>query len=264
MIFWGGKVNTKIIVAAHKSAEMPTDSELYYPVFVGKALHPELDLPYHSDNDGLNISEKNPNYNELTAVYWAWKNIDAEAYGLVHYRRYLSLNKNKNLNSILTKEQVDDLLEKNDIILPKKRNYFIESNYSHYIHSHQQEPIDVTRLIIAENFPEYLDSFDKVMKKTSAHIFNIFIMKKKPFNEYCEWMFDILNQVESRIDISEYDAYESRVYGFISELLLDTWLNVNSSYQTTEVNFVYMEKQNWLKKGYSFLWRKFKYVFSKK
>ena len=83
-------MNIKILVAAHKLCEMPK-SDVYLPVQVGKALHPDLDLGYQPDNEGENISEKNPYYSELTAIYWAWKNLKADYIGLVHYRRYLGM-----------------------------------------------------------------------------------------------------------------------------------------------------------------------------
>lgn len=38
-------MNIKILVAAHKLCEMPK-SDVYLPVQVGKALHPDLDLGY--------------------------------------------------------------------------------------------------------------------------------------------------------------------------------------------------------------------------
>lgn len=251
------RLKTKILVAAHKNYQMPTDRELYLPVFVGAALHEDKKLPFQSDADGENISLKNSNYNELTAIYWAWKNLDAEAIGLVHYRRYLSLNRHKSLETILNQAQVDNLFKDHDVILPKKRNYYIESNGSHYLHIHEAEPLKVLQDVIAKDYPEYTDSLNHVLKQTSAHMFNMFVMKRPIFDEYCTWMFDILGKVEQKIDITTYSTYEKRVYGFLSELMLDTWLNVQQ-YRFVEVNFVFMEKQNWFKKGSSFLMRKIK------
>ena len=94
------------------------------------------------------------------------------------------------------------------------------------------------------------------MKRTWAHMFNMFIMKRKPLDEYCTWMFDVLGEVESRIDISNYSTYEQRVYGFLSELLLDVWLEVHPEYSTVEVKYVFMEYTNWFKKGGKFVLRK--------
>ncbi|WP_267201547.1 DUF4422 domain-containing protein [Limosilactobacillus kribbianus] len=245
----------KVLVAAHKNYAMPKD-ELYLPVFVGKAIHPDVNHSFQGDNTGDNISAKNPYYNELTAIYWGWKNLDLDAMGLVHYRRYLSLNHKKSLDAVLSRQQAVDLLQDHDIILPPKRRYYIETIESHYRHSHENEPLDVMTQVIAEKYPEYQASYRKVMKRTWAHMFNMFIMKRGPLNEYCKWMFDVLSEVEKRIDISNYSTYEQRVYGFLSEPLLDVWLDQHPEYSTTEVNYVFMEHTNWFKKGGAFLKRK--------
>ena len=45
------------------------------------------------------------------------------------------------------------------------------------------EPLDETRKILEEKYPEYLEEFDKIYKKTSAHLFNMFIMKNQRIGE---------------------------------------------------------------------------------
>lgn len=87
-------------------------------------------------------------------------------------------------------------------------------------------------------------------------MFNMFVMKKQPLNEYCNWMFAVLAEVEKCTDISNYSVYEQRVYGFLSELLLDVWLEKHPQYSTVEVKYVFMEHTNWLKKGGKFILRK--------
>ncbi|WP_295731809.1 DUF4422 domain-containing protein [uncultured Limosilactobacillus sp.] len=248
-------MKAKILVAAHKNYKMPKD-DIYLPVFVGKALHPDVNHSFQGDNEGINISEKNATYNELTAIYWGWKNLNLDAMGLVHYRRYLSLNHKKSLEDVLSTKQVQGLLNNYDIILPQKRRYYIETNESHYLHAHEREPFYVMKSIIKTDYPAYSKSWDRVMKRTWAHMFNMFIMKKQPLDEYCSWMFEVLNKVEKQTDISHYSQYEKRVYGFLSELLLDVWLDKNQKYSTKEVKYVFMEHTNWLIKGGNFLKRK--------
>ena len=84
----------------------------------------------------------------------------------------------------------------------------------------------------------------------------MFIMKKDKFNGYCEWLFDILFELEKRLDISQYNQNDSRVFGFVSERLIDVWLETNSV-KYKEIPCMFMEKQNWLVKGFNFLKRKF-------
>jgi len=247
--------NIKVIIATHKKYQMP-NNELYLPVQVGK--QGKEDLGYKADNEGENISSKNPYFCELTGIYWAWKNLNADYIGLSHYRRHFS-NKKKlpkdvegRINSTLKYEEAEKILENVDIILPKKRKYYIENLYDHYKHTMYIEPLDETKKIIEEKYPEYLKEFEELHNRTSAHMFNMFIMKKDVFDDYCKWLFDILFELEKRTDIEQYDTFHARFFGRVSELLLDVWINTNNL-KYEEVKVIDIEKVNWLKKGTSFL-----------
>lgn len=244
-------MNIKIIVAAHKEYTMPSE-DIYLPVHVGSALS-KADLSYQRDDDGAdNISDKNPYFCELTGIYWAWKNLDADAVGLVHYRRLFG----KKIDNLLTAPEAIKLLENSAAILPKKRNYYIETLYSHYAHTMHVTPLNVTGEIIKEKYPEYYPEFEKLNTRTSAHMFNMFVMRRDTFDKYCEWLFDILFELEKRVDTKDLDAFHARFYGRVSELLMDVWMNTNNV-SFAEYPIVYAEKVNWLKKGSAFLAAKF-------
>ncbi len=251
--------NIKVIVATHKKYQMPKDN-LYLPLHVGA--EGKEGIGYKKDNTGKNISKKNPFFCELTGLYWAWKNLKADYIGLVHYRRYLTINKHlgktteEKFKSVLSLKEANELLKSNDIILPNKRKYYIENLYDHYKHTMHVETLDETKKIIAEKYPEYLSEFDKLYKRTSAHMFNMLIMKKEVLNDYCKWLFDILFELEKRMKSKEYDSFHSRFYGRVSELLLDVYINTNNL-KYKEVEFMDMESINWWKKGTSFLKAKF-------
>lgn len=245
--------NIKIIVATHKKYRMPRDS-IYLPLQVGATGKPSIG--YKTDNTGINISIKNANYCELTGLYWAWKNEMADVLGLVHYRRYFTVKKTKEKwDCIASEEQIRNVLEQESIVLPKKRNYLIETNYSQYAHAHHAVDLDITRQIIIEKYPEYLFAFDLNMKRVSGHRFNMFIMSKNYIDEYCTWLFDILFELENRLDISTYSANDARVFGFVSERLLDVWLDTKQ-YKYVELPVVFMENEHWLLKGTRFIKRK--------
>lgn len=252
-------MDIKIIVATHKPYKMPAD-EVYLPVHVGRNISnnwqgTELEN-YAGDNTGDNISSKNRNYCELTALYWAWKNLDYEYLGLAHYRRHFKGGSGDKWQSILSKSDAEKLLDKYNVILPKKRDYFIESTYDQYVHAHNRQDLDKTLEIIKEFYPEYIPAWDRVMKSTRGHRFNMFIMKKEILDSYLQWLFDILFKLEEVLDISGYSANDRRVFGFVSERLLDVWLITNNiSY--TELPVINMESQNWPKKIFNFLKRKF-------
>lgn len=246
----------KVIIATHKKYNMPKD-KMYLPLHVGS--EGKDNIGYKTDNTGDNISLKNPNFCELTGLYWAWKNLNDTYIGLAHYRRHFASKKinNKDLvNSVLTLKEANEIFKDTDIILPKKRKYYIENLYSHYANTLYVEPLDITGQIIEEKYPEYKEEFNKLKKRTSAHMFNMMIMKKELLNEYCTWLFDILFELEKRVDNKKYDSFHARFYGRVSELLLDVWLNTKG-YSYKEVKVISMEKVNWWEKGTSFLKAKF-------
>ena len=227
-------MNAKIVVATHKEYTTPKE-DIYLPVFVGSALS-DFDLPYQRDDEGENISDKNRSFCELTGMYWAYKNLKADYIGLCHYHRYMELS--------------DIDISEHDAILPKKRYYYIEKAYSQFEHAHGSEGLDKAREIIAKDHPDYLASFDSRMKKRSLHIFNIFIMKYDIFIEYCDFLFDVLFKIEK--ELGDVD----RLYGYISERLLDVFIDKNSI-DFKEAKVIETEHINWPKKIFAFLKRKY-------
>jgi hypothetical protein len=244
-----------MLVAAHKAYRMPQDP-MYLPLHVGKA-GKDLELGFQGDNTGDNISEKNPTFCELTGLYWAWKNLDSDYVGLSHYRRYFRGKSGQDKwDCILTTAQAQALLQKSPVVLPKKRRYYIETAYDQYVHAHPAEPLDLALKLAADQGANYAQVVDAMKKRSWTHIYNMFLMRRDIFEGYCSWLFDILFQLEKEIDISGYSQYDKRVFGFVSERLLDVYLEANKiSY--LEVPVMFMEKQNWLKKGGAFLRRKF-------
>lgn len=250
------KPTIRIFIAMTKSYRM-LEHAPYVPMQVGAA--GKASIGYARDDAGENISAKNPHYCELTALYHAWKHEDADYIGLCHYRRYFTRKEAHTVEGkwreILTAEDWARLLSAAPVVVPDKRRYFIETNRSHYCHAHPAVGLTETEAIIRELYPEYEVAFQKVMRRTWAHMFNMFVMRRDIFDAYMTWLFDILFQLETRVDITGWTSFQERIFGFISELLLDVWLEKNGiSY--IEQNVSFMENQNWLKKGGLFLKRK--------
>ncbi|MCH5174673.1 MAG: DUF4422 domain-containing protein [Prevotellaceae bacterium] len=258
-------MNIKILIATHKKYHMPQD-DIYLPVMVGSTLCDD-DFGYQRDDEGENISSRNPFFCELTAMYWAWKNLHVDYVGLVHYRRHFCLKKKRKSKfaCILKTEEVNNLCNKYNVILPKKRRYYIESLASHYKHTHDIEHLELTREIIKVQYPEYQKEFDKVMQRSYAHMFNMCIMKKDIFDQYCTWLFTILFHLEKEVNTDNLSPYDARLFGRVSELLLDVWIEHNHI-QYKEIGFVQLGNENWIEKIKDFLNAKFygkKYDHSK-
>ncbi len=254
-------MDIKVIVATHKKYRMPEDS-LYLPLHVGR--EGKEDLGYRGDNEGDNISIKNDSYCEITALYWGWKNLNCDYIGLCHYRRYFTdkniyrclCKKDRWIDLVVNKEEIINKLRYNDIIVPKKRNYLIETVWSHYKNAHYIKDMLESKKIIKEKYPEYLDSFEKVMNGSSLYLYNMFVMDRRLLNHYCQWLFDILFALEKRTDIVGYNNYQKRVFGFISERLFNVWIDYNLS-QVYEMQVINAEKINWKNKIVNFLKRKY-------
>lgn len=244
-------MDIKILVSTHKPYIMPKDTSIYLPIQVGYDEVSEH-FGFQGDNTGDNISYKHRFYSDLSAIYWGWKNLNVEYMGSCHYRRYFVSKKpkyddNKFFRYILNREELESLLSKCPVIVAKKRNYYIESIESHFKHTHESSDFDLLREIISEISPEYVDSFEKVAKSTSAHLFNTFIMRKDYVDSFCSFMFPILFEVEKRVDFSTRSEFESRTCGYLAEFLLDTWLIKNHvSYQEIELRV--LDGENKLRK----------------
>lgn len=235
------------------------ENPMYQPIQVGAAGKAPISPSWLRDDEGDNISGRNRTFCELTGLYWAWKHIDAEVYGLCHYRRYFAGKQRFEARntSIISEEEINGLLERADIVLPKKRHYFIETRESQYIHAHHAEDLRVTEEVIRESCPGYLPAWYDMLSSRSGHICNMFIMRKELFTEYCGWLYGILFKVEERLDISGYSDYDSRVFGFIAERLLDVWVETRRL-KYIEVPVTVIENEHWIRKIKAFLWRKIK------
>lgn len=222
----------KIIVCYHENSKV-IENDFLLPIHVGKSLNPNKLKGVIGDNTGDNISEKNGSYCELTGLYWLWKNVDADVYGLFHYRRFLDLlvgdfehvERDKILvNSPIYKKELNRLMKEYDLILPVREYFLGSSLYKQYEDCHNIKDLDIVIDIIKDKYPDYVDTMNNVLADFSGYFTNIFIAKKDFFNEYCTWIFDILSEAEKRIDISEYDSYQKRVFGFLAERLFNVFI----------------------------------------
>lgn len=236
-----------IMVASHKPYWMPQDP-IYLPTQVGAFDKPAI-TGFQRDDEGENISKKNPRYCELTALYWGWQNTQSDYLGLSHYRRHFAGSGER---GIANEQDMRKLLDKSPVILPYKRRYFIETIESHYAHTFDQSHLDVLRGVLEVRSPEILAEFDEHMRSRSAHIWNMMVMRRDVLNEWCTWLFPILDEVEQFIDFSNMTPFEARVIGRLSERLLDPWL-ASRSIGALEMPVTSLEKTDWVKKGSAFL-----------
>ena len=266
-------LNIKIFIAAHKPCPLP-DVSCYEPIQVGAAgkdsiTYEQLGIKGRQgtiirDDAGDNISEKNPFYCELTATYYIWKNVSADVVGLCHYRRYFANKKSLGtvdapFKNVLSEEEITQLMKDADVVVPKRNKYFIETLYSHYAHTLDGMHLDVAREVMAQVYPEDLKYMDAIFSRTNGSMYNMCIMKKELFDSYSKWLFDLLAGVEKRVDVTGLSAFQARLFGRVSEILMNVWiLKIQSEGKVVaEATAAYSEKINWFKKGWWFLEAKF-------
>lgn len=195
--------------------------DLYKTIQVGKVISD--DLGYIGDDTGDNISSRNKNYCELTGMYWLWKNNQCDIIGTCHYRRFFLEN-----DRFLTKEYIEKTLEAYDVIVPQSNMVNELSLREQYYHMHCKEDWEICRKIISEKYQDYINAFEWMENSKIINFCNMLITRKKVYDEYCQWLFDILFEAEKRIDFNNKDDYQRRVMGFLSERLLKVWLIANN------------------------------------
>ena len=212
-----------IYVATHKKAEFPKE-KIYKPIRVGSVLNSD-DFGYQRDDIGENISNKNKSFCELTSTYWIMKNDKSDIVGLTHYRRYFfKKHKNNKLENVLSEQDIREILKDKDIIVPNSTFIIKHNAEKSWEKTHIKKDYDECRKIIAEKYPDYVEAFEQFSKSRFLYICNMFIARKEIFDEYYKWLFDILFELEKRTDISNYDDYNKRLFGFMSERLFNVWL----------------------------------------
>lgn len=210
----------KIFTMTHKKFNEP-ENKIYVPLHVGRAT--AENLGYCGDDTGESISEWNRYYGELTGVYWVWKNIeDADIVGICHYRRFF-LNEKREL---MTQAEYEAILKEYDIIVPHSMK--AEGCYrDYYASAHNVEDLLAVGRVIQEKYSDYYPYFEAALAGDTYYYGNLMVTSKELFQSYAGWLFDILFEVEKRIDVSGYDLYNQRVFGFLSEQMLKVWIDRN-------------------------------------
>lgn len=255
------KIN--IMVVAHRPVFVPNNPYLK-SIQVGASLSRRIEGMDYYDNVGDNISDLNRSYCELTAVYWAWKNLDSDYYGLFHYRRYFSFAKNQDdrsgiaYNNIydaipeinLNPEYMKGIIGEYDLIVPKKENTKNSTNnssiYEQYAEEHYIKDLDFCLDYIRENYPD-IAQHAEALNSQDGYFCNMFIMNKKLYNKYCNFLFSTLEAFNKNINISDYNVQQHRVNGYIGERLTNIFIHYLQSlgkYKIKEMQVAYFENTN--------------------
>ncbi len=178
---------------------------------------------YLSDSTEKSISPKNPFYSELTGLYWIWKNTTTDFVGLVHYRRFFA----KRWKSHLSSNEIFKILNTHQMILPE-RLFLGRTVREQYNKFHIKDDLDTVEEIIKQKYPDYLTPFYDVMNRNYLIAFNMFVAKKELIDQYCAWVFELFEILESKVNTNHRDEYQQRIYAFLAERLFNVWIHKNN------------------------------------
>lgn len=212
---------THMYIVSHKDFDAPSLPD-YTPILAGAAANKATIAV--RDDTGDNISTLNPEFCELTAQYWVWKNADLSDgnVGFVHYRRYFYTDRHK--KRIVPADWFSKDLEQYDIVLPEPW-VLTKTIGAQFAQFHNIDDLKTVRAIVDERTPDFIPTFDALMHRHDLSCYNMFVMSSDRFDAYMAWLFGILDEARARIDVSGYDSYNKRLFGFLAERLLNVWVD---------------------------------------
>jgi hypothetical protein len=191
------------------------------------------------DDTGDHISHKNKHYAELSALYWIWKNAKADILGICHYRRFFCPLSAPTPRPVIYTPPVlaeailsmdaggkgfkAELLSA-DIIVPMQIRFYRPLKDQYLSGKGKPEDWSAAMAALEHKEPRRFKAAERFFEQSNVfHGFNMFIARKNVLSEYCDWLFSVLSEVESRIEPSN-DPEHCRVFGILGEWLFTWWL----------------------------------------
>lgn len=237
--------SNKINIFIPYSAIVPVYStKIFHPIFTGE-VNTKLVTEALQDSTGKNIFEKSTVYGELSLYYWVWKNFkqNSDYVGFCQFYHFMDFTSDSKVFAPFNLIYLDEFAElfKNyseenvlnfaqgyDVVVPAKIP-LNTSLYEQYLSNHKKEDLDLATDVIKELYPDYTQAVDAAMAANFMFPLGNFIMKKNVYNDFCEWLFNVLSELEKRIDWSNYGRYRDIVSStFASERFFNIWLQHNS------------------------------------
>ncbi|HCS74565.1 MAG TPA: hypothetical protein DIW17_11915 [Clostridiales bacterium] len=226
------------------------------------------------DDTGHNISEKRIPFCELTVQYWAWKNHKADYFGLCHYRRYLSFSETEYPQTdrgVVAEARLDAMSARKYALLDEHRMRKIITTYDVLVAKSfsaeelksprpphktvyevwlkqitlvEKKAVDLTIQLIKEMYPQYYMAAIEYLSSNNYRGYNCYIMRHELFSQMCEFQFDILFELEKRLDMSGYTGNMQRTPAYMGELLYGVfmyWLQKKGHYKIKELQLVFFQ-----------------------
>lgn len=231
-------MNTKIFVITHKKVQIPELAGKPEYILLQCGSDTDPDLNYLRANTGDNIGALNWFYCELIGYYWLWKNMRCDNIGILHYHRFLYYN-----NQILSKEEIETLLTHYDFLLPHKSGHGKSFFNTWLLYQTETNALEQLEYILVTKHPQFYDSYLKCVHTVDGKWGrNIMITKKYIFDDYCAFLFSVLESLRPLLTFHSHTTNWRRptmLGGYLGELLLNVWITAKgfTTYSTELKNY---------------------------
>ena len=244
----------KILISYHDKHSL-LKSNILSPIQTGCSLAEERFEGMLHDDDGKNISQLNPYFCELTAMYWAWKNYDKlrnpDYIGFMHYRRHFIFNNipytSNQIGVIefpeineeylrlcgLNDENITNNVINYDVCVPvgidlrkiwllkespNPKKAFCANAYLN------PKDFDIMSSVIMKKHPRLAKKYQQYLKGYMDYWYTIGIWKKDLFFKLCEFVFPILFEIKKRINHSDSCKNGKRTVGYLGERVISFFI----------------------------------------
>lgn len=271
--------NSDIKIFVSRRIDTPSvavSNPLYVPVVCGSCYAKNINSQFTRDDKGNNISQKRNSFCEFTVQYWAWKNENADYYGLCHYRRYLTFSKKRfcaNTQGQVMEGMLDDhAIAKYDFLNEKRMRNIIEGydavvneaadvnhistpqGFQHSVYDHwaahdgmffDKRVLPLLMETIHELKPKYYEAAVAYMHDKWHRGYNCYVMKKDLFDEMCLFQFPIMFAMEKKLSENGISKQFVRTLGYLGEMMYGIfihYLEKQHKYKIKSVQLVYFEQ----------------------
>ncbi|WP_051671495.1 DUF4422 domain-containing protein [Oribacterium sp. P6A1] len=161
------------------------------------------------DDAGINISEKNRMYCEMSAVYWIWKNTDHDWIGIEHYRRHFLVKPE------MLRDDIDVFLPLPYMCYPHEMKHVLRFTTEKVMYA----LLETLKVLYPDKYEEYR----KILYGQYQYCYNIICARRYVFDNYCRWLFGITEYMEKNFAEEVTDLMTTRTLGYVSEVLTSVY-----------------------------------------
>lgn len=156
---------------------------------------------------------KNPQYCEMSAVRWIWKNADTDWVGIEHYRRHL----------LVTPEMLSNDI---DAVLPLP--YICYPNtIAQFRRFVSEDVLNALLTSLKTLHPNEYGEYSQILYGQYQYTYNLVVAKKSVFDAYCTWFFHITEYMET-LSGNVPEIANTRALSYVAEVLTSLYFLSNS------------------------------------